>query len=204
MPPVHLVFFNRRHAEPPREREPGDRAHARAGPPSCFAQRTPLLYVAGNHETRAGSPPPRRLRRAPRRPLHGAFSHGPVRFVVLDTGRTRWTGIGVQWPHRFRIVTARRADSVARRRVEEPAVRRGPFPGAGASHPLLPAWPSAPRGTAFSTARALRSAPEQAGIDLGLAATIIAWRFIRQTGRRVPFPLIVAAARRAARARAFG
>jgi predicted phosphodiesterase len=55
-----------------------------------FARETPFLYARGNHETRGGySREMKKYLALPNDSYHYAFTHGPVRFVVLDSGEDK-------------------------------------------------------------------------------------------------------------------
>jgi len=190
--PYDLVFFNGdmlSHLES--ESQVIERMLAPAA--ELFAQRTPLLYVRGNHETRG-----RFARRLgdyvvlPGGRYYGAFSHGPVRFVVLDTGEDKvdghWAYSGLTDFDRYRAEQAAwlagelksRPFGEARFRV---LVHHIPF---------YPASAERAEGHGVLDCRA-RFGPllEQAGIDLGLAAHNHRVAVHPADGRRVPFPLIV-------------
>ncbi len=55
-----------------------------------FRGETPFLYARGNHEVRGGySREMKRYLSLPNDQYHYAFTHGPARFVVLDTGEDK-------------------------------------------------------------------------------------------------------------------
>jgi hypothetical protein len=58
-----------------------------------FASRTPLLFVRGNHETRgAFARDLGRYLALPDGRFHYSFDHGPVHFIVMDTGEDKEDG----------------------------------------------------------------------------------------------------------------
>jgi predicted phosphodiesterase len=90
--PFHLVFFNGdslSHLED--DAQIVDRCLRPAG--ELFAARVPLVVVRGNHETRGKHA--RALRQylgLPGGRYYYAFTHGSVRFIVLDTGEDKEDG----------------------------------------------------------------------------------------------------------------
>jgi predicted phosphodiesterase len=90
--PYDLVFFNGdslSHLET--ERQVLERCLQPAS--ALFASRTPLLFVRGNHETRGAFA--RELGRylaLPDGRFYYSFDHGPVHFIVMDTGEDKEDG----------------------------------------------------------------------------------------------------------------
>jgi len=90
--PYDLVFFNGdslSHLE--NESQVLERCLKPAS--GLFASRTPLLLVRGNHETRgAFARDLGRYLALPDGRFHYSFDHGPVHFVVMDTGEDKEDG----------------------------------------------------------------------------------------------------------------
>ena len=90
--PYDLVFFNGdslNHLES--ERQLLERCLKPAS--DLFASRTPFFFVRGNHETRgAFARDLGRYLTLPDGRYYYAFDHGPVRFIVMDTGEDKEDG----------------------------------------------------------------------------------------------------------------
>jgi hypothetical protein len=90
--PYDLVFFN---GDSLSHLESEDQVLERCLRPASelFASRTPLLLVRGNHETRgAFARDFGRYLALPEGRFHYSFDHGPVHFIVMDTGEDKEDG----------------------------------------------------------------------------------------------------------------
>ncbi|MCC7174425.1 MAG: metallophosphoesterase family protein [Bryobacterales bacterium] len=165
---------------------------------ASFASRIPLFWLRGNHETRGSfarqfpgyiaSPTGR---------YYYSFSHGPVRFVVLDTGEDK-TDSHVEYSGLADFERYRREEAEwLRAEVKTPAFRQARFrvvfahmPFPAAPRPQAPGTPPSPFTGMEDGFRNFGATLDGAGVDMMISGHVHSPAIIQPEPGRHKYPIV--------------